>query len=166
MRLLEALLKGGCPGLLVLTACAGAVGQEPSMSEAPPAESETLDEWLQAGGHLGWQSWSEVGPTLGSGGARVYLSASLVNSLDRAEPTHPPGAAAVRELYADDFTTLTGYSALIKVDTVGDAESWFCFERLSLEADAEVHVAERGSPGCAGCHGQGHDFVRSTLPLP
>jgi hypothetical protein len=96
----------------------------------------------------------------------VFLSDSLVESLLAQNPRHPVGAAAVRELYADDFATMTGYSVIVKLAEPAQADSWFCFERLHLKPEGDVHVAEPGAPGCSGCHQQGTDFVRSTLPLP
>jgi hypothetical protein len=143
-----------------------AASEPDTVGTEPPSDPEALDRWMWDGSYSEWEGWSEVGSTLGSGGARVYLSASLVESIAAGNASHPVGAAAVRELYAEDFTTLVGYSALIKLGALPGADSWFCFERLSFDVGAEVHVAERGSAGCVGCHGQGSDFVRSTLPLP
>lgn len=151
----------------LLVACGGNVDAAPrSLEDRPlPTETAALDAWLSTREYERWEGWSEVGPTLGSGGARVFLSPLLVESLLLENTHHPVGAAAVRELYADDFTTLKGYSVLIKLAEPTVAESWFCFERLDL-GSGEAQVAERGARGCTGCHAQGSDFVHSTLPLP
>jgi hypothetical protein len=152
--------------VLIVTSC-GAPVDEPSTDHGTvPIEPSALQDWLDEQRYREWESWSEVGPTLGSGGARVYLSGLLVESLASGSEIHPEGAAAVRELYSEDFSTLTGYSALVKVEPHAVAASWLCFEQLSLELGAEIDVANKGAPSCAGCHGEGRDFIRSTLPLP
>jgi hypothetical protein len=125
-----------------------------------------LDAWLLNREYEGWERWSDVGPTLGSGGARVFLSDALVESLLRGNRSHPVGAAAVRELYAEDFVTLVGYSVLVKTAASFAEDSWFCYERLDLTPGSDAQVAELGAPGCEGCHHRGSDFVHSTLPLP
>lgn len=155
-----------CALALLSVACAAAVDTGAREEyDPPPTEQTALDRWFWTGEHERWESWSQVGPTLGSGGARVFLSPPLVESLSNGNARHPVGAAAVRELYAEDFATLTGYSILVKQAEPSLAESWFCFERLELDTD-EVEVARVGEPGCGGCHVQGVDFIRSTLPLP
>jgi hypothetical protein len=153
---------------LVGVACAGTAETIPAGGDGapPPTEPAALDQWFASGEHRQWERWSQVGPTLGSGGARVFLSASLAESLLTQSHRHPAGAAAVRELYADDFATLTGYAILVKIAEPGEADSWYCFERLNMNPEAEAHVTEPGAAGCSGCHRQGKDFVHSTLPLP
>jgi hypothetical protein len=124
-----------------------------------------LHEWLLGREHATWERWSEVGVTLGQGGARVYLNDLLMESLIAERPEHPLGAAAVRELYAEDFTTLTGYSALVKANSE-EGNGWFCFEVLEPGPDVEATTAKVAAPGCQGCHRAGHDFIQSRLPLP
>lgn len=144
----------------------GSVDGERGPRQTPPSEPLALEDWLLAGEYTRWSAWSKVGPTLGPGGARVFINDALFTSLSENDDVHPPGAAAVRELYAEDFETLTGVSVLVKVEASPSAESWFCYEQLNLQAASEPNVASTAAPGCAGCHGTASDFVQSTLPLP
>ncbi len=160
-------MKAALLAALGAFACAGADGNDGSAQQTqPPVATEALRDWLQNGEHHDWHAWSEVGPTLGLGGARVYLNDALLQSLSAKGDVHPTGAAAVRELYSEDFATVTGYSVLLKVAPGTEFDAWYCFELLHLEPDRQPAVAERGAPRCESCHAQGRDFIQSTLPLP
>ncbi len=152
---------------LLLGLHAASCGAQPSthVREEQPLDPEHIDEALREGRHKDWEHWSAVGPTLGDKGARVYLNDTLVESLLRGSRKHPVGAAAVRELYAEDFETLIGYSATLKVSDE-DSSAWHWFERLELAPDSPPKVDTAGAAGCISCHQAGIDFVQSTLPLP
>ncbi len=160
-------MKGAVFAALGAFACASADGDDGAPQQAqPPVAADPLRDWLQNGEHRDWPAWSEVGPTLGLGGARVYLNDALLQSLSARADVHPTGAAAVRELYSEDFATVTGYSVLLKVAPGTEFDAWYCFELLHLEPDRQPAVAERGAPRCESCHAQGRGFIQSTLPLP
>lgn len=154
------------PMLTTLPSCAGVDTGGPHDGQALPVEPQAIERFLREGAYESWHAWSAVGPTLGTRGARVYLNAALAESLAAGNEVHPLGAAAVRELYADDFETLVGYSALAKVDASAQPESWFWLEVLDVEAGWKPAVSGVGAERCVGCHGQSIDYVRSVLPLP
>ncbi len=140
-------------------------------AEAPvdlevPDEPDALHEWVLGDEYRAWPSWSSVEPTGGLGGARVYLSPALYDSLMSGAEQHPVGAAAVRELYGEDLETITGYAVVTRVDEDASADAWLWFEVFSPEPDATPATAERAAPGCVGCHQQAVDFIQSALPLP
>ena len=68
----------------------------------------------------------------------------------------------MRELYAEDLHTLTGYSVMIKVADDPDG-GLFWFERFL--AQPEASVAGRNAPGCTGCHSAQQDFVQPVTSL-
>ena len=133
-----------------------------------PGAYSDLMAWLTDGSYLGWEAETEVHPsTQGPNGVRIYLNSSLVQSLDTGASKHPVGAMGVRELYKSDLQTLDGFALAIKTrgDSSEAAQNWFWFEVFSLHEDSEPIIAEHGAQGCASCHSEGVDFIRSTYPL-
>ena len=125
-----------------------------------------IQEWLVSRAYQSWERHDpEPAPGM-SGGARVYLSPALADSLRAGASVHPPGSAAVREIVdAQDPTRQLGWALVHKLDesTEANSDAWFFYEVFSLEVDGQPQTAERGPPGCVGCHGEGVDFVRSQL---
>ncbi|MCB9756022.1 MAG: hypothetical protein H6713_39375 [Myxococcales bacterium] len=144
----------------------GTDSDEPWAEPAVPDEPEALHEWALSGAYLEWSAWSEVQPTGGIGGARVFLSPTLVASIEAGDRQHPIGATAVRELYDADLETQTGFAVITRVSDEASADAWLWLEVFSADPEAVPATAERGAPGCVGCHQQAIDFIQSTLPLP
>ena len=134
---------------------------------AAPRTADALHAWILDGRYASWEHESTVHDSAAGGGARVYLSPALADSLTDDEPVHPVGAAAIRELYAPDLRTRLGWAALVKIKAseAPDPAAWLWLEVLDPSRDADLLVAEPAAPGCIGCHADGADFVRSTLPL-
>jgi hypothetical protein len=128
---------------------------------APPAEdAAAIQEWLRSGAYLEWERFDPP-PTEGmAGGAQVYLSPSLVESLRGGAAVHPVGSAAVRELTAEGSDVPTGWALNHKLELGEGPDTWSFYEVFSTDADAEPLVFERAAPGCIGCHAEGVDFVR------
>lgn len=141
---------------------------EPDPIDIPPDDPVELHQWLLHDGYAEWEAESEVHPADNAGGVRVFLNPVLSDSLADHNQVHPAGAAAVRELYEPDLATLRGWSALVKVEASADVrpDAWMWLEVFETDANAAPLVAALGASGCTGCHGQGVDFVQSTLPLP
>ncbi len=97
---------------------------------------------------------------MGPGGRRVFLNTALTESLANGATEHPIGAAAVREMTADDLTTPRGWSASVKF--AQGAHGWLWFEVFGPTPTGRPTVASRDAPGCTGCHDQGRDRVRSV----
>lgn len=143
-----------------LLACAGgpAASEAPDGCAPPPADPEALDAWLEAECHRNWPAEAAIHPAgMAPGGSRVFANPTLADSLAANHASHPIGAAAVRELYAEDLQTLTGYAVMIKV-AADPADGWFWFERFL--AQPKPSVAARSAPGCTGCHASEADFVQ------
>lgn len=151
------------------SACAGEGDDAPNAQVQAPDDSDlaAVQAWLAEGEYLEWERHDpEPAPGM-VGGARVYLSPELAASLRAGASEHPPGSAAVREIVsADDPDTQIGWAFSHKLEA-GEAgaedQAWFFYEVFDLDPAAAPLTAERGAPGCVGCHGEGVDFVRSQL---
>jgi len=149
---------------LVCGLIAGAAFDRDPCQGPVPAESVGLQQWLSDGCYAHWAAWPQVRESnMGSGGARVFLNATLSSSLLAESERHPVGAAAVRELYGPDLITQRGWSVTVKTAAGGvDGQDWFFFEVFDGRLPAEPNTARHGARGCTFCHSQGADFVRSS----
>ena len=142
---------------------------EPPPAEDPdrvPTSSAELFAWLQAGRYRGFAAESGVHGSAGPhGGVRTYVNGVLAASLAAGNAAHPSGAAAVKELYAPDRTTLTGWAVEVKVqaDSAG-GQGWYWYEVFST-TDGSRPIEGLGNAICTGCHAQGTDYVRIPFPL-
>jgi hypothetical protein len=152
---------------LLVCAPLGCDAMEPAPEPAIAPDDSDLAEiqaWLHAGAYLEWERHDPVPAPGMSGGARVYLSPELVASLRAGSSNHPAGSAAVREIVdAEDPTRMIGWALNHKLEAGTGGDAWFFYEVFSTEPDAAPLVAERGAPGCVGCHADGQDFVLSEL---
>lgn len=132
-----------------------------------PTSGVDLFAWLQAGRYRGFAAESGVHASAGphGGGVRTFLNDVLAESLAAGAAAHPTGAAAVKELYAADRTTLTGWAVEVKVqDESAGGQGWYWYEVFST-TDGSRPIEGLGNPVCTGCHAQGRDYVRIPFPL-
>ena len=115
-------VRAGALACVIACACAGEDAGDTEATESPPIpdDPEGLHAWALERAYLLWPAWSEVRPTGGTGGARVYLSPDLVDSLRAGATVHPEGATAVRELYGEDLATRTGLAVICKTDAADE----------------------------------------------
>ncbi|MDX2166516.1 MAG: hypothetical protein SF182_05610 [Deltaproteobacteria bacterium] len=144
------------------SACADAATPTPTATPAPiPTEAVALRDWLRAGTYLGWAAESQPHRSSGPHGGyvRTYLNDVLFDSLSAANPAHPAGAAAVKELYyATPDGPVREWAVMIKLDDDSDlGRNWYWYEGLGL--------AGTGLGICTGCHSAGRDFVLIPFPL-
>src|SRR5690606_37653647 len=135
---------GSCPGLDV------------------PTNGAELVPWLEGGGYQTWLAESGVHDSAGPhfGGVRTFVDTCLATSLDDDATEHPPGSAAIKELYGDGEQIL-GWSVMVKVAAGSGGDTWYWFERYG----DTVYADEVGSNLCTGCHGDGSDYFLSPWPL-
>ena len=127
-----------------------------------PADAPAIRSWLQAFAYRAWPPQTAIRATGEHGGERLYFNPILAASMQAGNKLHPPGSAAVRELYAGDLHTLKGFALMHKTGPSGElGEGWFWYEIFGTTADAEPTVATTGAPGCVGCHSHADDFVHS-----
>ena len=132
-------------------------------NQLPPTEETALIAWLQAGHYAEWRAESGPHPSAGPhfGTIRTFLNDALFDSLSAAAPTHPAGAAAVKELFGRSGTTVRGWAVMVKLQDASDGgRGWYWYEAFNGSGGGGV-----GDPVCTGCHALGRDFIRIPFPL-
>jgi len=131
--------------------------------QAPPTEADALATWLAEGRYLAWAAESAPHPGAGPhfGVVRTFVNDALFDSLTAAQAQHPPGAAAVKELYGRSGDTVLGWAVMTKLQADSAAgQGWYWYEAFGTFASGGV-----GLSICTGCHADGRDFVRIPFPL-
>lgn len=162
---------------LLLAACEAATPRAPAPEPTPvtpvapawrrdpapdrvPADPDAIRPWLQAFAYRAWPPQTDIRTTGEHGGERLYFNPALVASRRAGNLVHPPGSAAVRELYAGDLRTLKGFALMHKTGPSGPTgEGWYWYEIFGTGPDAEPTVAAPAAPDCVGCHAHADDFV-------
>lgn len=131
-----------------------------------PAASAALFSYLTAGEYLGYDAESGVHTSAGphGSGVRTYLDPLLADSLAAGNREHPVGAAAIKELYAGDGSTVSGWAVMVKTAAGTAGNTWFFYEVFST-TDGSDPIEGTGLSICTGCHSAGTDFVRVGYPL-
>jgi len=152
----------GCPSTATPTATPEPATPTPTPSEPAsiPTTAPELFTWLQASNYRDWPAESRQHRSPVHGTVRVFVNPAFFASLDARRPSHPAGAAAVKELYAGG--QLVGWSVMVKVqDDSAAGNGWYWYEGFGPSPD----FSGKGLPVCTGCHSIGRDFFRSTFPL-
>lgn len=152
----------------------------PGSAELPPMGHDDVEAWLAAGQYKAWTCESALhGQRAPSPhGKNRICSNDLLSKAGAGE--YPVGAAAVKELYADDGT-LAGYAVSRHLSAGSSGGAWYWYERVPLTSpaphDSRGVVADGlGASGpamsiCVGCHAGagtdaahfGHDFVYTQI---
>lgn len=135
-----------------------------------PVAPAALQTWLATRQYEGFAHEAAVKSSEGPHGkVRVFVNPLLAESLAAGASSHPLGAAAIKELYAQDGTTLSGWAVEVKVaassDSGGRGKGWYWYEAFGTSASATPEVSALGAAGCTGCHAEGRDYVTTTWPL-
>lgn len=135
----------------------------PPKATLVPTTRPELDSFLVEQRYLDFASESGIHQSEGPHFGKVitFMNPLLVTSLQAGNREHPPGAAAVKELYKGG-QTLVGWAVMVKVaarSNGGDGYFWF-------EAESNRVIAEgTAEPVCAQCHAVGADFILTPFPL-
>jgi hypothetical protein len=134
---------------------------------AVPTTGEALFPWLQAGSYKGFPA--ESGPHASSGphgGVRTWIDPTLEASLRSGAAEHPQCAAAIKEIYVPNTTTLRGWAVEVKIADASDGgNGWYWYEIFSTTDGANPVVNGDGASTCTGCHARGKDYVTTPFPL-
>jgi hypothetical protein len=159
-------LVAGCdPAVGSLADCTPAAAPAGIAEDVPPVEPAALQAWLAARGYAGYLAESHAHPPAGPHGrsVRTWMNARLAGSLATCAPSHPVGAAAVKELFTGD--AVTGWAVMVKTRADAGAGSWYWYEVFGAAPDADPATAGQGDDTCTGCHDGGLDAVRTRWPL-
>ncbi|MFV8754277.1 hypothetical protein ACNOYE_27345 [Nannocystaceae bacterium ST9] len=133
------------------------------MGPAVPTDGALLLEWLEGGNYSQWQAESgphdSTGPHFGN--VRTYVHPCLAESLEANQPTHPMGAAAVKELYGENGDVVLGWSVSVKIGEGYANETWYWYEVF----EGVVNADSIADPVCTDCHLEGVDKYTSFWPL-
>ncbi len=133
--------------------------------EVVPTSSDAIFTYLQDRRYTTLPAEPAIHPSAGPHGrVRSFVNTALADSIEAGAMSHPVGSASIKELYSTG-DELTGWAVSVKVsDDKGSGEDWYWYEVFSTTQNNPVADAT-GAPGCAGCHGQGIDFIRTSGPF-
>lgn len=118
-----------------------------------------LKSFLTDGKYKDWTKDAAVhqdGNSGPHGKVRIYFNDLMVEAFEQNKTEYPVGSASVKELYANDGTTLQGYAVGIKVTTGTKADSWLWYEGFNPSLDQ--YYGKAISP-CSSCHAKAVDAV-------
>ena len=132
----------------------------------PPRGGAKLIEWLDAGDwRATYASEPAVHPSDGphGGNVRTWYSPVLVDDLASGRPRFRRGAAMVKELFAADATTISGWAVMVKTrrSRSSPARAWYYYE--TFNRTGRTAIEGRGLGLCSSCHSSGLDYLRSTF---
>jgi cytochrome c553 len=156
---------------------AGESAQQPS-AETPATnssgiatEKNELFKYLQAAAYKNFTAKEtakhpSVGPHTKYGlPIQVYLNETLNASLTKGNASHPPGSAAIKEMFDKD-NKLQGWAVMLKTAADSDrGKGWFWYEVTSTTDGSKPVRIGNGVTLCAGCHASGKDYVLTDYPL-
>lgn len=131
-----------------------------TVTDLPPQGGASLLEWLSDGEYAEWDAEPEIHPSAGPhfGGVRTFFNPALSTSLVDGAQTHPPGAAAVKELYGGEGEVPVGWAVVAKFPL--QPNTWYAYEYY--QGSVLVDGFEPGS--CTGCHAEGNDYILTVWP--
>ena len=138
------------------------------VDQIPPQGAAALNEWLATGVYLNWNC--EIAPVnrdSAHGSNRVCSNDIIAQDLQSSNVTPwRQGAAAVKELYNDNLSTIIGYAVYIKTaPNSSNGENWYWYEIINNSIVADT----LGDGFCARCHSRAEDSqtgARDFVYLP
>ncbi len=127
-----------------------------------PTTAAAVESFIAGGTFENWDAETAVHASSGPHGmVRTYVNQVLFDSLTANNASHPVCSATIKELYANDGTTINGYAVMVKATDGTSGDDWYWYERIGNNVVADG----LGVGGCTGCHSAGSDFFRSPFPL-
>ena len=151
--------------VLALAACSdGPESYDDDLTDrqVPARGTKDVLDWIERGFYLDWaceEAPHPARPGSGHSANRICSNAALAG-FDGAG-SFPLGAAAVKEIFADDGE-IKQYAVYRKVTAAAGGDSWYWFEGASGGGD--VVANGEGDETCTGCHaGAPQDFVWTVV---
>ena len=141
-------------------------GVASAADDVPPRRKPALVQWLAAGAYRqGYVAEPATHPSAGPHGAsvRTWYSPTLVEDLRAGRTVFRKGAAMVKELYESGGPQPVGWAAMRKLRRRSGptGRGWLFYEAFDVAGNGATFG--RGKAGCAGCHRQGVDYLRSAF---
>ena len=134
--------------------------------QLPPQGLKLLLPWLTRRAYGAWQHQATVHESVGPHDhVREFFNDALYASLAMGLPSHPVGAAAVKEIYREDLKTQRGWAVALKLQADSDGGAgWYWFETLTMDGSEGVYADGVGTLGCTKCHKKGTNMIKSAWP--
>src|SRR5262245_23751742 len=145
---------------------------ENANTRLPPQGARAVEAWLATGEYEDWTCESEVHEARSPSphGFNRICSNDAIASHARDKGPWPPGAAAVKELYASaDSKTPKGYAVYVKTEAdSADGDNWYWYERLTPDGKPVADGMGDEGPAktvCVACHvAAGSDDAHTPSP--
>lgn len=168
---------------LSIAACddGGDDNEDGDESQLPPRGGAAVEAWIDEGHYLDWACEPEPHAARSPSPHGVNRICSNDTLSAHGDGEYPVDAASVKELYADDMTTIIGYAVARHVMAGTDGGDWYWYERVPTDSavphDDDGVVADGlGTDGpalsiCVACHSAagsdaahaGHDYVYTQV---
>jgi hypothetical protein len=150
-------------------------------AQLPPRGRADVEAWIAEGFYLDWACEPEPHAARSPSPHGVNRICSNDALSAHGDGEYPVDAASVKELYADDMTTIVGYAVATHVAAGKGGADWYWYERVPADSaaphDENGVVADAlGTDGpalsiCVACHSaagsdmahSGHDFVYTQV---
>ena len=162
----------GCPA-----ACPAACPAVGGDAQTPPRGTDTVIEtWLTAASYkgAGWKCETAVHAARSPsphGMNKICNNTELTATV--APAIYSFGVASVKELYADDGTTVMGHALTLKLqDGASDGSKWYYYEKTGGAVAFNGTGKKDNTDFCTSCHAgagmdaghSGRDFVYTQVP--
>lgn len=153
----------------------GLIGALSGCGDAPTASPQTLagvQALLVSAEYKAWHC--ESAPHAARSPSPHGINRICSNDLLSGNPSgdYPVGAASVKEIYADDGHTISGYAYARKVGASQNGDGWYWYAGTATTAEVEgLGSTSASKTACVGCHRgagsdanhSGHDFVYTQV---
>jgi hypothetical protein len=137
----------------------GGSGGSNGDAQTPPQGAEAVEAWLTTGAYKQWKCEPEKHESRSPsphGYNRICSNNAIATNVE-GDADWPEGAAAVKELFADeDEATPSGYAVYLKTkaDSAG-GDNWYWYERLPGKSTSVADGFGNEGPAktiCVACH--------------
>jgi hypothetical protein len=136
-----------------------------------PLDKQALFDYLSSGKYKAFRNKASAmhesaGPHQSLGHpVRVFMNDTVADSLAAGNAEHPKGSAIVKEMFTPDGDP-NGWAVMAKThEKTDEGKGWFWYEVTSNSDATKIAAVGNGVYGCAVCHTNERDMVKTTFPL-